>query len=357
MNTNSFVISRALPQTLLPSKVRERDSGMELLRIVAMSMILCGHFVHHGLGIFDKTIYGLTTPFFISGINLFFFISGWYGIRFSVRSFVRMIVTVCLFSLISVGLLATQGVYVTFPEICEHVFWPISKSGYWFVAVYMLLFIVSPVLNRGLDPMTRRQTGVCVLLMTIICVFGGYFAGNYVNVTGKSFAQAVWLYVTARWLHENMSVISRINRNWWLVIFLASKVLLIILLFRNNLEDKMFYDNNPLTVAACLSLFLYFAQLRFRSMAVNVMAMGVFGCYLLQDGLFGHKFMYAQISDIYGSASAAGGVYEGLLHAVAACAVAFVGIWCASLILTPIVDRISRWAGMMVDKMVRRLQK
>lgn len=357
MDLSLYAIGRNIREAIVPAKARERESNMELLRIVAMSMILCGHFVNHSLGIVTDTIYILTEPFFISGINLFFLISGWFGIRFSIRSLVRLIVTVVLFTAVSLGLLAIQGVYVSQEDISNILMWPVSKSVYWFVAVYLMLFMVSPVLNGGLAAMTRRQTGLCVLLMTLLCVYGGYFAGNYVNVNGKSFIQAVWLYVTAHWLRQCMPLISRVNRNWWLVAFLAAKGVFIALLFRNGIVDKFFYHNNPLTVAASVALFLYFTQLRFRNTAVNVIAKGVFGCYLLQDGLFGHRFMYAKITEIHNNACGMYGVYEGLLHSVAACFVAFVAIWCVSLILTPVVDRISLWVGIRADRTVNKVLK
>lgn len=76
---------------------------MELLRIVAMSMIIIGHFMVHAIfrDIPDSRVHHFLTPFFICGVNLFFLLSGYFKIRLSLSSIFRLIVLIISFRLVS----------------------------------------------------------------------------------------------------------------------------------------------------------------------------------------------------------------------------------------------------------------
>ena len=66
--------------------VKQRDSNLELLRIVAMSMIVIYHIFVHGISPVYVGSHSILTVWyvpFIFGVNLFILISGYYGIRLS----------------------------------------------------------------------------------------------------------------------------------------------------------------------------------------------------------------------------------------------------------------------------------
>ena len=89
---------------------QQRDSNIELLRIVVMGMIVLHHFIFHGLGVYRNLVFGepavmnvrdtnyalALDGFLICGVNVFVLISGWFSIKFKAASFVKLF-AICSF--------------------------------------------------------------------------------------------------------------------------------------------------------------------------------------------------------------------------------------------------------------------
>lgn len=81
--------------------VKQRDSNLELLRIVAMSMIVIYHIFVHGISPVYVGSHSILTVWyvpFIFGVNLFILISGYYGIRLSWKSFLSLMWIIVFYS-------------------------------------------------------------------------------------------------------------------------------------------------------------------------------------------------------------------------------------------------------------------
>ena len=80
-------------------KHSERNSNIEMLRLLLMLFICYWHFVIYGLGFHDlgKANYDYNTAvttfwcsLFVPAVNCFVFISGWYGMRFKIKKFTTL---------------------------------------------------------------------------------------------------------------------------------------------------------------------------------------------------------------------------------------------------------------------------
>lgn len=102
----------------------DRQSNIELLRIVAMSMIVIGHFLYHGVTKenMPRFLYELLYTYCRDGVNLFFLISGFFRIKSTVKSVARLVFTVlfsnvsttCWFTLQSVKFISTADCQLCF---------------------------------------------------------------------------------------------------------------------------------------------------------------------------------------------------------------------------------------------------
>lgn len=89
---------------------QQRDSNIELLRIIVMGMIVLHHFIFHGLGVYRDLRFGepavmnardtncalVVEGFLICAVNVFVLISGWFSIKFKAASFVKLF-AICSF--------------------------------------------------------------------------------------------------------------------------------------------------------------------------------------------------------------------------------------------------------------------
>lgn len=153
----------------------ERNSNIEALRIVAMFMVLALHVNFMSIGE-PTTAEAIIEPFptFLRvffqqfaniAVDLFVLISGWYGIKCSVRGVAKFLfqsVFIITFMYV-LGLL--MGYAALEPkQILECL---LLENNAWFVKCYLALFILSPVLNIYCQNTTERQQRN--LLMVFMC--------------------------------------------------------------------------------------------------------------------------------------------------------------------------------------------
>ena len=138
-----------------------RQSNFELLRIIAMLMVLAVHYNYGALGIPEQPdVLAEPWPYFgrilaehlcIVCVNVFVLISGWFGIRASLSGGTKF-----LFQVFFIALL----VAFSFCWIDSKAFSGTSLGemlwGLWFVRAYAALFVLSPVLNAFVERASER---------------------------------------------------------------------------------------------------------------------------------------------------------------------------------------------------------
>ena len=257
---------------------RRRESNIELLRIIAMFMVLV---VHADFLSLDKpspeeiTIMPLNAfaRFFFESasivcVNVFVLISGWFGIRFSAKGF-------CKFAFTCVFLLAVVYIAVLITDF-NSFFADGLKGLYhkfelnWFIKAYMCLYFLAPVLNAFVDNSERKtQQTVLIGFFAIQTYYGwftttaGYFASGY---SPLSF---IGLYLLARYIHKFSPKWSTWKPSVYLSIYAALTIAMASLYFILQKHGVIHIEilnwyNNPMVIASSLSLLLYFRILPIR---------------------------------------------------------------------------------------------
>lgn len=192
---------------------KERDSNIELLRLIAMFMVLIVHADFFSLGVptHDDIISAPTSAFLrfffeslsIVCVNVFVLISGWFGIKPSVRSFCNFVFQ-CLFFLVGIyivlllcGLtsLSVKGIAGCF----------VMLQWNWFIKAYLGLYIIAPVLNAFVNN-TEKMAFQKVLLSFFIfqTAYSWISDGAVFFEGGYSTMSFIGLYLLARYvkLHQ-----------------------------------------------------------------------------------------------------------------------------------------------------------
>lgn len=335
-------------------KLKLRDSQMELLRIVAMSMILIHHFVVHGSPYsvrFMEEGLGWQNAFVFYGVNLFVLISGFYGIKVRWRSFLSLLITLFLFAMVDFLLKCGFGWY-------QHGFDASDLTGmvrvlihpfkkYWFISCYLVLYIFAPVINLGLKHATKAQLRTIVLIAMGYCIYGG-LVFDYAVSRGYEIAQFMLLYITGYWLNAERPF-SRVS-SWTLVLIAVGCS---VINGSGGLRWIFGPHSGPLYTTSYINvfcfvgsvvIFLLFTRFSFRSRIVNSISAASFGCYLLQDGRFGEDALYAFQSLFYQS--------HPLAQSLLMYTICFIGLWVASWGLTWFKNL---WAPKLIDAICRAL--
>lgn len=130
-----------------------------------MSMIVIGHFLYHGITEreMSRFLYVLICTYCSVGVNLFFLISGYFRIRSVMKSIARLVFTVLFFDCVNYMLLYFTAGPAALYDWIPTLFFPVSRSPYWFLQVYLFLIICSPLINRGIDGMTLNKLRLFIL--------------------------------------------------------------------------------------------------------------------------------------------------------------------------------------------------
>lgn len=186
-----------------------RNPNHELLRLLAMYMIVfihanmyLFHFVDGRLGLI---LNGMVNGICNIGVTCFILISGYYGVKFSVRKFVKM---ECM--MISYSLLEMVFLCLTVPEqmqgtaLLEQLvksFLPFITRKYWFYSAYVCLFFLSGYVQKFIDCLSREAfRKLLLLLLTLFSVLPTLFYFEQIPDNGKGLVQMLMVYMTGRYI-------------------------------------------------------------------------------------------------------------------------------------------------------------
>ncbi|MGN0237499.1 MAG: acyltransferase family protein, partial [Lepagella sp.] len=302
----------------------------------------------------NQALYYCLEPWMICGVNLFFLISGWFGIRLSLRSLVKLVVTTAFFIAVSLLTLFLFGADIPAGAFTNLFFFPVSRGRFWFIMVYMALMLVAPLLNEGIRHLPLRSLSILVLTLFLFSCYGCWYGNNYVSFNGYTIMQAIFLYVLAAWLRLISGRLERVPRYVWLASFVGLIALDCVIGYFTRFSELFDY-NAPLVVLASVSLFLYFSRICFRNGVVNAIAKASFGCYLLQDGYAGRQLLYPAIRRLYLHLFDIYATPTAVILTTLAIIASVIAIWIASILLTPIANRLATQFATIAERLWRRL--
>ena len=195
---------------------RERNYGVDLLRIVSMLLVAILHVLGQG-GVISEA--GKHTPFTVykaawlleiaafCAVNCYAAISGYVGIKskFKYSNIIHLWLSVFFYT----GLI-TLFFGIVYPDLVgkEQIFaafFPVMKSQYWYFTAYFCMFFFTPLMNAAVNSLPRKQMrAIVVALVTIFSVLPIVFKLNiFGNAVGDVFwtsggYNAVWLSVVPR---------------------------------------------------------------------------------------------------------------------------------------------------------------
>ena len=144
----------------------KRNSAIELLRIIAMILIVAHHFSLHGdFGFSAETVsFNRVWIQFMQfggkiGVNIFVLISGYFLItaeKLKTQKVLKFILQVLTYSVLIFGCFAIFGSEsLGIKSVIKSLF-PLVHSIWWFASAYFVLYLLSPYLNRLLNSLDKK---------------------------------------------------------------------------------------------------------------------------------------------------------------------------------------------------------
>lgn len=173
-----------------------------------MVMIVAGHAIVHGLGFgniqanTNNNQFGLTyfemNSFLAIAVNCFFWISGYFQIKRRISRAIELIVEsmgyILLLNII-LYIMNYSGVvyYLDILRIIKRVLF--FYQGYWFLTAYLILFIISPYLNKMVEVLSQDEKKELLITLFLINSFCGFVLKIASLDSGFSVVQGVYMYL------------------------------------------------------------------------------------------------------------------------------------------------------------------
>ncbi|MDE5650057.1 MAG: acyltransferase, partial [Duncaniella sp.] len=279
-----------------------RESNIELLKILAMSMILIHHFMVHVLEKANVAteFVNLCNPWLYYGVNLFFMISGTFMVNCKIKSIIKLAAMVSFFNIINLAVLHILGADLSIVFIVRSILFPMTEAGYWFLMVYFFLIIISPVLNLGLRKMSDSELTGFVIVLVIANFYSNAFGFNFVNLDGYSFFQGMLMYILGYYL-SRMRIHQNITKVACVITVIAVSTISGVTKEIQQIMPNAYFDilkshlwnyNGVCMIGGSVAIMFLFKKIEFKSRMINSIASASLGCYLLQEGFVGCRFIY-----------------------------------------------------------------
>lgn len=272
-----------------------RESNVEALRIICMLMVVVVHLDGGSLGLPDlegdwnamtyRKFWRLVVESFaFIGVNCFTLISGYFGIRLRWKGVLAFLYE-CVFYAVGIYIVMSilHRASFTWSGLADSAL-VLTHTDLWYVPAYFLLMLISPWLNSEFANMSRRNSLYLTLAFTGFTFWAGWWWGGKFNAAGYTAWQLVMMYCLGQALacyREELT--SRNAMPLWgfaYIIFSVGTIILGVYDFR-----KAYSYNQPMVVAASISFFMFFVNLKIHShivsRSINYAARSAFAVYLI----------------------------------------------------------------------------
>lgn len=310
-----------------------RQSNLELLRLVAMFMVLAVHANYSPLGAPTTEEWHLS-PLISFGrvflmqatiicVNLFVFISGWFGLHIKRDKIFSLLFQV----IFCTGVALIIAKYLLKVDVgIKTIFRALYLgSDYWFVVAYFILLCISPVINSFVEKGTKKEVASFLIAfwgLSFIYGMEPFDFGKFHD--GFSGLHFIGLYTLARYIRVFSGKVFCMKPSADISIYLISVLLavgysLVITKWDMPYLKYPLSYNNPLVLVGALFFFLAFTKIQFKSTVINFLGPSAFTIYLVHAHPLVLDSFYEMVRSISTTHSGIGGFFFIVCFLIGVC--------------------------------------
>lgn len=269
-----------------------RNSSVELLRIISMLLIIIFHFCGRAYNLFSPELLTnnnteLSKLIFHSlgqtGVPIFMFISGFYGIKFKYNRLIDMFIQCILYTILLYSLSCLIK-----PELWNTRIFVLNLFGpstLWFFYCYIVIYIFADPINDYLNSLSFKKFTAIVLLLLYFSVGLWIMRSSALNVFSL-----LEFYILAR--YTRLHLYTRISKYavWMIIPSIALFLLPAFIGWHFNCIDKIQpYVNeyyNPFILLICISLIITAHKYSFYNKYINSLASSALACYMIHESSY-----------------------------------------------------------------------
>lgn len=298
-------------------KIKNKNSSLELLRIISMLLIIACHYVFHGKMIKDLTFENINNQkiylqclmmFGRAACSIFVLITGYFlvfenSIKKLVKKIVNLIIEMIFYSALIylIYIIVFKGEF-SYLDLLK-CFVPIP-FGSWFGSTYVLLLMFVPFINKTIKALNRNEYKKLLIIFFVVYIllytltkenyFGEigffvimYFFGGYISIYKENFVEHNNRYLIYGVLSAILMIMSVVVFDYLGIIFESN-------FFINHAMHFREY-NSILSFTFATSFFIYFSNKQLYSSFINKISSCTFGIYLIHDNYYSRIIIWNSI--------------------------------------------------------------
>lgn len=292
--------------------MKERKSNLELLRIVAILMVLTVHYLLHmrysqGSDIslyYNKSNYNLMCileSFCIIGVNLFILITGYFMInknKVNINKVVKLIFSCSFYSIVFLAIAVKMNITdFSIKELIKASISFLTCESYWFIKLYCVLFCLIPFINMGLNKMNKNTYRSLIIILFIIFPISTSFLPYFFSSgQGYDIVHFVFMYCIGGYLRLHFDSKGKFK---WLFGYIICSSITSILSIHPFPPYKVIYEiwgyDYIFNILSAICLFIFFTKINIQSKFINIISSTVLGVYLIHGNDFVTPIIYKNV--------------------------------------------------------------
>jgi len=286
---------------------RERNLGIDLLRVICMLAMIIQHVLGHGwvMAVLNpvtwkhELLVALRAGCFF-GISCFALISGYVGVNAPYRysTIVVQWLKVWLYSVLFTWIVSITKLGVVTGTEWNIALHPTLTRQYWYFSAYVGCFMLAPIIRIAIRKMSFKQASLSTLMLVLVfSVFNSIKGGDpfFANV-GKGTMWLVVLYAVGAYFgmfrpHEKVPMAVLWGFALFSMMLLAGTELVGSRMGWSYLGGTL-SNSSPETLLAAIAMLLLFSriQIKYGKRLVSALGAASFGVYLIHDHPFVRKY-------------------------------------------------------------------
>lgn len=243
---------------------------------------------------------------FICATNIFVLISGYFGIRFKIKSLLNLLFQCAYFFFgICFLLILISKELFSLDNIEKCLMLPYDTA--WFVKSYLGLYVLAPVCNYFVTYCNKREfITVLVSFYILQSVYGWIGNSTYYISGGFSAYSFIGLYLLGRYIYKYNPSYAQLKTsiNVFIFFILTIGISTMIIIGINyqipGLISRALAYSNPLVIAQAIFLLLIFLKFHISSSIINWIASSCFAVFLGHFMIFKYvQYSALKISQLY----------------------------------------------------------
>lgn len=291
----------------------ERQSNFELLRIISMIMIIMWHLLlqanimSNSNGIL-KLLLTIIEATIVVHVNSYILTTGYFQYKSDIKKnkILNIIGDVWFYKVFILFIVLLFNLkYLTKLEILLNLS-PINHREYWFMNCYLILYIISPILNKIISNSSKLELKRIIITIFIIVSILTTISNQMIfnNDYGYSVSNFILLYFIGAYINKYDIKLKTKDILKYIILLISINVLLNYignyLLNKNSLfnyigtlitASSFVYDNPIVIIESCL-YFLLFKNIKIKNKYINIISKTTIGVYLIHTNMLLREYVY-----------------------------------------------------------------